>query len=269
MKKITVNQFFKHTGIPRSKVYYQIKKGHIEINEGKIDFENTLQLFNSKVIDNDSGNQELDFRQLINILTLQNLSLQRQLDLAYEREKNHLAELTCYRQHFLQKAIQNPPKVEGNTQIELENNVVDTNENCQNQMQSKIENQTHLKSCQSTKQEVESINEAGNSPLPTESIHNEISLPKSKSWDTEPKNESTEKNDDAFIGTPFTTQDDTKPLLNNNRHKKPKASIAKTKSTKLSYPSPIPKKQKVGLPTDQLIKDQDNLDKKDPNDYEY
>lgn len=269
MKKVTVIELSEQTGLTRSQIYYLNKKHNFINLDGKINLEDVLRIITTSKINQTKLTDDKNFRHILNMLHLQNIALQKQLDLAHEREKNYLAELASYRQNLAQKTTLHPPTLEGDKQALLENNGVDKDENAQKSMQSKSEYQARLDSSQSINKQTKSVNEVESNPISTESTYNEISLPKSKSWDTEPKNESTEKNDDAFIGTPFTTQDDTKPLLNNNRHKKPRASIAKTKSTKLSYPSPIPKKQKVGLPTDQLIKDQDNLDKKDPNDYEY
>jgi hypothetical protein len=209
---------------------------------------------------------EINFKQILNLLISQNILLQTQLNFAHEREKEYLAELTIYRQHYAQKTVQNPPKFKGNTQIELENNVVDTNENYQNQMQSKIENQAHLKSCQSNNEEIKSVNEAGLSPLPTKSIYNEMTLPKSKSWDTGSKCESTEQNAGALIGIPIPSQDETKTLLNINRQKKPIAPVIKrTTKNVLIISTPC---KSDSPPINKSIEDQDNIDKKDHHNYE-
>ena len=266
MEKLTVLQLSKRTGLSRTQIYYLKRHKKINIINGKIDLNEAMPAIVELVDKKSNKDNEINFKQILNLLISQNISLQTQLNFAHEREKDYLAELTIYRQHYAQKTVQNPPKFEGNTQIELENNVVDTNENYQNQMQSKIENQAHLKSCQSTKQEIESMNEAGNSPLPTESIHNEISLSKSKSCDTESKNESTEQNACALVGIPIPPQDDTKLLLNKNRQEKPTASVVKriTKNV-LIIPTPCKSDR---TPINKSIEDQDNIDKKDHHNYE-
>jgi hypothetical protein len=156
---------------------------------------------------------EINFKQILKLLISQNISLQTQLNFAHEREKEYLVELTIYRQHYAQKTVQNPLKSEGYIQVGQGKDISDPDEISQYPIQSKIENQAQLESFQSTKQEIESINEAGNSPIPTESIHNQITLPESKSWDTRPKYESAEQNAGALIGTPIPL-DETKKLQN-------------------------------------------------------
>lgn len=110
MSEVTVNQFSKDTGIPRSKVYYQINQGNLKLNKSKINYEDALRLFISKGANTKSSYHENDTRQLLNTLTLQNLSLLKQLDRAYEREKRYLAELAFY------KSIQ----LKSNTQDKIE-----------------------------------------------------------------------------------------------------------------------------------------------------
>lgn len=266
MEKLTVLQLSKRTGLSRTQIYHLQTKNKLKIINGKIDFEEAMPAIIELLDKKSNKDSEINFKQILNLLISQNISLQTQLNLAHEREKNYLAELTIYRQHYAQKTVQNPPKFKGNTQIELENNVVDTNENYQNQMQSKIENQAHLKSCQSNNEEIKSVNEAGLSPLPTKSIFNEMTLPKSKSWDTGSKCESTEQNAGALIGIPIPSQDETKTLLNKNRQKKPTAPVIKriTKNV-LIISTPC---KSDSPPINKSIEDQDNIDKKDHHNYE-
>lgn len=269
MKKVTVIELSEQTGLTRSQIYYLNRKHKLINLEGKINLEDALRIITTLKIKKIKLNDDKNFRHILNTLHLQNIALQKQLDLAHEREKNYLAELASYRQNLAPKTTLHSPTFEGDKQTLLENNGVDTDENSQKSMQSESEYQACLDSYQSINKQTKSVSEVESNPISTESIYNEMTLPKSKSWDISPKIEGTEKSDDAVNGTHFPTCDDTKPLLNKNRHKKPTAPIANTKSTKLIYPSPIPKKQKVGLPTDQLIKNQDNLYKKDPHDYEH
>lgn len=269
MKKVTVIELSEQTGLTRSQIYY-LNRTHKLINlEGKINLEDALRIITTLNIKKIKPTDDKKFRHILNILHLQNIALQKQLDLAHEREKNYLAELASYRQNLAPKTTLHPPTFEGDKQALLENNGVDTDENSQKSMQSESEYQICLDSHQSINKQTKSVSEVESNPISTESIYNEMTLPESKNWDTRPKNESTEKSDGAVNGTLFPTCDDTKLLLNKNRQEKPTAQLAKTNSAKLIYPNPIQTKQKVGLPTDQLITDQDNLYKKDPHDYEY
>ncbi|MGR2919468.1 hypothetical protein [Acinetobacter sp. 1125_18A] len=269
MEKLTVLQLSKRTGLSRTQIYHLQTKNKLKIINGKIDFEEAMPAIIELLDKKSNKDSEINFKQILNLLISQNISLQTQLNLAHEREKNYLAELASYRQHLLSKTNLNTHKNESEIQAKQKNNLTDRNKDAQKLMQFENENQVHLESCQNINKETKSVNEVESIPISTESIHNEITLPESKSWDTRSKNESTEQNADALIGTPIPTKDETKPLLNKNRQEKPTAQLAKTKSAKLIYPNPNQTKQKVGLPTDQLITDQDNLDKKDPHDYEY
>ncbi|MBE2173865.1 hypothetical protein IIQ44_18375 [Acinetobacter oleivorans] len=248
MKELTVNQFSKQTGIPRSKIYYQIKINKLKINNGKINFENAHQLFISKALEKNNDTHEINIKQILNILTLQNLNLQRQLDLAYEREKFYLAELAIYRQNLPPNTTLYSPIVESNIQADLENNGVDTDENSQKQMQSESENQAPLESCQSINKETKSVNKTESDPYSTESNYNEM----------------TEQNDNALLDKTLPNQDDIEPSLNLNRPKKNKAPLAK-----ISIPAkpirymPPPNRTKSASPTTQSMTDQDDINKED------
>ncbi|MBJ9947600.1 hypothetical protein I5729_00520 [Acinetobacter bereziniae] len=266
MEKLTVLQLSKRTGLSRTQIYHLQTKNKLKIINGKIDFEEAMPAIIELLDKKSNKDSEINFKQILNLLISQNISLQTQLNFAHEREKEYLAELTIYRQHYAQKTVQNPPKFKGNTQIELENNVVDTNENYQNQMQSKIENQAHLKSYQSINKQTKSVNEVESKPTSTESIYNEMNLPESKSLDTRPKNESTEQNAGALIRRTIPTQDDTKLLLNIKRQRKPKAQLVKLRTKNVSI---IPTSHKSDSTLiNKSIADQDSLDKKDHHDYE-
>jgi len=269
MKELTVNQFSKQTGIPRSKIYYQIKINKLKINNGKINFENAHQLFTSKALEKNNDTHEINIKQILNILTLQNLNLQRQLDLAYEREKFYLAELAIYRQNLPPNTTLYSPIVESNIQADLENNGVDTDENSQKQMQSKNENKAPLEAYQSINKETKSANATTPHSLPTESIYNEMTLPESESGDTgliKPQKEMIEQNDDALIGTSLPDQDDREPLLKLNRHKK--SSVIVFKGTPAKCINLVAKTNRRKPRTSQPITNQDDLNNKDHHDPE-
>ncbi|WP_332606081.1 hypothetical protein [Acinetobacter sp. ESBL14] len=197
MKELTVIQFSKQTGIARSKIYYQIKMNKLKLNKGKINYEDALQLFNSKELEKHNTVHDIDIKHIFNILTLQNLNLQRQLDLAYEREKNYLAELTTYRQHLLLKSTLNTPENESDIQAKPENSLTDRDEGPQKHMQFEWDNQVTLDSCQSITRETNPINE---------------------------------QNQDALIGTHLPNQDEREQLLDLKRNKKSTAQVATRKS---------------------------------------
>ncbi|WP_336951665.1 hypothetical protein [Acinetobacter sp. AS167] len=266
MEKLTVLQLSKRTGLSRTQIYYLKRHKKINIINGKIDLNKAMPAIVELVDKKSNKDNEVNFKQILNLLISQNISLQTQLNFALEREKEYLAELIIYRQHYAQKTVQNPPKFEGNTQIELENNVVDTNENYQNQMQSKIENQASLESCQSINKETKLASEAGPSPLPTKSLQNEMILSESKSWDTRPKNESTEQNAGALIDTHIPTQNETKLRLNKNTKKTSTAQVVKRTAKNISIiPTPCKSDR---TPINKSIEDQDKIDKKDHHNYE-
>lgn len=265
MKKVTVIELSEQTGFTRSQIYY-LNKTHKLINiEGKINLEDALRIITTLKIKKTKITNEENFRQILNMLNLQNITLQKQLDLAHEREKYYLAELANYRQNLDSKTSPLPPNVEGNTQTLLENNVVDTVENSRKPMQLGSEYHVRLDSYQTNNEEIKSVNEAGLPQLPTKSIYNEMILPETKSWDNDSKNRSTEKNDDAVIGTPFPIQDKTKSLLNKIRQKKPTAQVVKRTNKNISI---IPTSCKSDrTPINKSIEDQDKIDKKDRHNY--
>lgn len=268
MKELTVNQFSKQTGIARSKIYYQIKINKLKLNNGKISYEDALQLFNSKELEKHNTIHDIDIKHILNTLNLQNLNLQRQLDLAYEREKFYLAELANYRQYFLSPSLDTPTnKID--IQAKPENNFTDRYEDSQSQMESKRDNQAPLKSCKSINKEMSSVNEVESHSTSTESIYNAMTSPESESGDTKLtrlEKEMTEQNDDALIGIHIPSQDKTKTMLNKNRQKKPTAPVVKGTTKNVLIRSTPCKSDRT--PTNKSIEDQDNIDKKDHHNYE-
>ncbi|WP_171500012.1 hypothetical protein [Acinetobacter bereziniae] len=237
MKKLTVNQFSKQTGIARSKIYYQIKINKIKINKGKINYEDALQLFNSKELEKHNTINNIDIRHILNTLNMQNLNLQRQLDLAYEREKFYLAELAHYRQLLLSKTILNTPTNKIDIQAKLENNLTDRNEDSQKLMRSESENQVHIESFQNINKETSSVNEV-------ESQTKEM----------------VEQNPDALIGTRLPNQDEREHLLNLKRQIKSTAQVVKVTAKKVSIP--LTARNPNRTPINETIADQDGLNKK-------
>jgi hypothetical protein len=264
MKELTVNQFSKQTGIARSKIYYQIKINKLKLNNGKINYEDALQLFNSKELEKHNTIHDIDIKHILNTLNLQNLNLQRQLDLAYEREKFYLAELANYRQHLLSKTTLNTPTNKIDIQVKPENNLTDRNEYSQSQMESKRDNQAPLKSCQTINKETSSLNEVENHSISTESIYNPMTSPESESGDTgwiKQKKEMVEQNYDALIGTRLPNQDERELLLNLKRQRKSTAQVAKVTAKKVSIPPTARNPNRK--PTNETIADQDDLKKED------
>jgi len=164
MKKVTVIELSEQTGLTRSQIYY-LNKTHKLLNiEGKLNLEDALRIITTLKIKKTKITNEENFRQILNMLHLQNITLQKQLDLANEREKNYLTELASYRQNLAPKTTPYPPTVEGDTQALLENNIVDTDENSHKPIQSKSENQASLESCQSINKETKLASETGHFP---------------------------------------------------------------------------------------------------------
>lgn len=214
MKEVTVIELSEQTGLTRSKIYYLIRKGNITISNGKINFKDAIQVINTLAIKKTKATNDESFRHILNILHLQNLALQKQLDLAHEREKAFLSELTNYRQSLLQKTAPKPPKDEDNPKTWLEDNVANTNENSRELMQSESpKNHTTLESCQNINRETEtkSTNETYPQSPRTEFIQNETTLHESESETTGQKKEITQQNIDALIDTPSSTHKPSKP----------------------------------------------------------
>ncbi|WP_461313860.1 hypothetical protein [Acinetobacter sp. GN11] len=100
MEKLTVLQLSKRTGLSRTQIYHLQTKNKIKIINGKIDFEAALPAIIELLDKKSNKDSEVDFKQILNLLISQNISLQTQLNLAHEREKAYLTELVSYRQNL-------------------------------------------------------------------------------------------------------------------------------------------------------------------------
>lgn len=269
MKKLTVLQLSKQTGLSRTQIYYLERQNKINIINGKIDFEAALPAIIELLDKKSNKDSEVNFRQILNLLISQNISLQTQLNLAHEREKAYLTELSSYRQNLAQETVLQSSTDESNTQVELENDGVDTDENTLNKMEAESETQAPVESCQNINKETNSGNEPESHPTSTESICNEMPLSESKSGDTgvtKPQKEMTEQNADVLIGTSLPNQDDIKPLLELNRHKKSSAIVLKGAPAKCINLVANTNRRKSR--TNQPITDHDDLNKEDHHDPE-
>lgn len=264
MKLVTVIELSKQTGLTRSQIYY-LNKEHNLINlQGKINLEDALKIITTLKIKKTKITNEENFRQILNMLHLQNIALQKQLDLANEREKNYLAELASYRQLLLSKITQNSSTHESDGQTKLENDGVDTDENALNKMESESETQAPIESHQNIHKETKSGNEAESHPTPTESIYNEMPLSESKIGNTgvtKPQKEMTEQNPDALISTHLPNQDEREQLLNLKRQIKSSAQVAKVTAKKVSIP--LTSRNPNRKPTNETNAEQDDLKKED------
>ncbi|MGB9038490.1 MAG: hypothetical protein WCC23_08265 [Acinetobacter calcoaceticus] len=269
MKLVTVIELSKQTGLTRSQIYYLNKEHNLINSKGKINLEDALNIITALKIKKTKITNDENFRHILNMLHLQIITLQKQLDLANEREKTYLTELASYRQHLLSKITNNESTHESDAQIEIKSNGVDTDENALNKMEAESETQAPTESCQSINKETKSGNEAESHPTSTESIRNEMTLPESESGDTgltRSEKEMTEQNEDAPIGTSLPNQDDIKPLLQLNRHKK--SSVIVTKGTPAKCINLVENTNKRKPRNSQPVTDQEDLNKEDHHDPE-
>ncbi|EJB8497147.1 hypothetical protein [Acinetobacter baumannii] len=269
MEKLTVLQLSKRTGLSRTQIYYLQTKNKLKIINGKIDFNEAMpaiiELLDKKL----NKDSEVNFKQILNLLISQNISLQTQLNLAHEREKAYLTELASYRQNLAQETAPQPPIDESGIQAELENDGVDTDENALNKMEAESETQAPTESCQSINKEMKSGNEAKSHPISTESISNEMALFESESGDaglTRQEKERTEQNDDALIGTSSPNQEDIKPPLQLNRHKR--SSVIVLKGVPAKCINLVANTNRRKSRTGQPMTDQEDLNKEDHHDPE-
>ncbi|WP_180008251.1 hypothetical protein [Acinetobacter sp. YH16057] len=220
MKKLTVIELCKLTGLTRSQIYYLNKKHNlINLNE-KINYEYALPIITTLTIKKAKKANEKNFRQILNMLILQNHALQKQLNLARELEKNYLSELMNYQQSLAQKNTSTPSIDEGNAQLVLKNNI---DEKSQNPIQPKSDMYAPKESCYSNDIESESASENGIRPLSIASVHNGpilSDLDKIKSEPSKQKNEVIEKKENAFLSTPPSSQNDGKNPQSPNKRKK-------------------------------------------------
>ncbi|WP_335954511.1 hypothetical protein [Acinetobacter guillouiae] len=262
MKLVTVIELSEQTGLTRSQIYYLNKKHNFINLDGKINLEDGLRIITASKIKKLKITDDKNFRHILNILHLQNIALQKQLDLTYEREKNYLAELASYRQHLLSKSNLNTHKNESEIQAKQKNNLTDRNKDAQKLMQFENENQVHLESCQNINRETSSVNEVESHSNYTESIYNAMTSPESESGDTgciKQTKEMVEQNPNALIGTRLPNQDEREQLLNLKRQIKSTAQVAKVTAKKVSIP--LTARNPNRKPTNETIADQDDLKK--------
>ncbi|MDR6798347.1 hypothetical protein [Acinetobacter calcoaceticus] len=269
MKLVTVIELSKQTGLTRSQIYYLNKEHNLLNSDGKINLEDALNIITALKIKKAKITNEENFRQILNMLHLQNIALQKQLDLANEREKNYIAELANYRQHLLLKITKNSSIHESDAQTELENSGFDTDRNYRKPMQFESENQASRESCQSINKETKSTNEIESHPISTESIRNEMTLPASESGETgliRSEKEISERNHDALIGTPLPNQNDKNqnPILKRRTHSTAQVVKGTSKSVSISLTARNPNSK----PANEKIAGQDDLNKKDHHDSE-
>ncbi|MCY6412043.1 hypothetical protein QTA56_07840 [Acinetobacter sp. VNH17] len=208
MKEVTVIELSELTGLSRSKIYYLNKIGKLMILNGKINYEDALQIITSLAIKKTKITNQENFRHILNMLHLQNITLQKQLDLAYEREKTYLSELASYRQSLLLKPALPPFLDKTDSQEGLGNDLDNIDKNSLNLMQLENENHPPTESCQGINEETQSTNEAGPNVLPTPPFQNEMTLcetERGKTASTEQKKEAIEQKDNAR-GTQSPTQ---------------------------------------------------------------
>lgn len=271
MEKLTVLQLSKRTGLSRTQIYYLERQNKINIINGKIDLEEAMPAINELLDKKLNKDSEINFKQILNLLISQNISLQTQLNLAHEREKAYLTELASFRQNLIPKNTLQPPTDEDNTQTGLENGGVDTGENSINKMEPRSETQTPLELYQNINKETKLVNETENHPTSTESIYNKIKPLEPENEDTKltrQEKEMTGQNNDALIGISVSLQDDRKSLVNLKRHRDSKARVvptSKSGSTKFIHLNAKPNKRKSSI--DQSITNQNGLDKDDYHEF--
>jgi len=248
MKEVTVIELSEHTGLSRSKIYYLIKKGKIIISNGKINFEDAIRVITELTLKKKESTNEENFRHIFNMLYLQNITLQKQLDLAYEREKVYLAELTNYRQSSLQKTTFNIAKYEDNTLVVLDKNLAGADKSSLKHMQSEAQtNHAITNSCQSINKEEKSTTKTDSHNSITEPV--QITITESENDNTEPKKGMTEQSDNR-LPPPSLTPENTFSSHQQNSRKTPYNSVVKLRRRPpVQYPRPIKSNTQEVKPT--------------------
>ena len=271
MKELTVIELSEQTGLTRSQIYYLNKKHNLINSNEKINYEYALPIITALTIKKVKKANEKNFSQILNMLILQNSALQKQLNLACEREKTYLSELTSCQQSRAQKTTLIPSIDQGNAQSALENGLNNIDENSRNLIQSENEVCVPNESCNGDNTEKESANETGIQPLPKTSIQNESILSESNTSDGEPsrqKNEVIEKKEITQLDTPTLTQNNTQPSLAPKIRKK-EANILPRRILKnilVSKHKSHTNKQSERPPENESMTDQDKAYKKDLRD---
>ena len=272
MKELTVIELSEETGLTRSQIYHLNKKHNfINLNK-KINYEDALPIITALTIKKAKKANEKNFRQILNMLILQNSALQKQLNLACEREKNYLSELTSYQQSLAQKTTTIPSIDQGNAQSALENDLNNIDENSRKLIPSENGVCVPNESCNGSNTESESTSENGIQPLPIASIQNEPILFESDKSDGEPirqKNEVIEKKENTFLSSPPSSQNNSKQLQSPNKRKIEAAilPIRIPKNISVTKRKPNANNQSEREPENESIADQDKVNKKDHHDY--
>lgn len=129
MKELTVIELSEQTGLTRSQIYHLNKKHNfINLNK-KINYEYALPIITALTIKKAKKANEKNFRPILNMLILQNSALQKQLNLACEREKTYLSELMSCQQSLAQNTTTIPSIDQGNAQSALENDLNNIDKN--------------------------------------------------------------------------------------------------------------------------------------------
>ena len=272
MKELTVIELSEQSGLTRSQIYHLNKKHNLINLNKKINYKYAFPIIAALTIKKAKKANEKNFRQILNMLILQNTALQKQLNLANEREKTHLSELTSYQQNLTQKPSLTPPIDQGNAQSALENDLNNIGENSQNPMQSESEMSAPNESRNGGNTETESANETDTQPRPTASFNNEMILSESDTSDGEPsrqKNEVIEKKENAFLSSPPSSQNDGIQLQSPNKRKKVATlkPVQIPKNISVTKRKPNANNQSEREPENESIADQDKVNKKDHHDY--
>ena len=271
MKELTVIELSEETGLTRSQIYHLNKKHNfINLNK-KINYEDALPIITALTIKKAKKANEKNFRQILNMLILQNSALQKQLNLACERDKTHLSELTSCQQSLAQKTTTIPSIDQGNAQSALENDLNNIDEYSQNLIQSENEVCVPNESCNGSNTESESTSENGIQPLPIASIQNEPILFESDKSDGEPirqKNEVIEKKEITQLIPPTPSPNSTQPSLVPKIRKKEAnvLSIQTVKNILANKDKSHTNKQSKQAPENEAVADQSKVNKNDHRD---
>ena len=205
------------------------------------------------------------------MLILQNSALQKQLNLACERDKTHLSELTSCQQSLAQKTTTIPSIDQGNAQSALENDLNNIEENSRKLIQSENGVCVPNESCNGDNTEKESANETGIQPLPKTPIRNESIFSESNTSDGEPsrqKNEVIEKKKITQLNTLTPSPNSTQPSLVPKIRKK-EANILPTripKNISVTKRKLNTNKKSERESENESMADQDKVNKKDHRD---
>ena len=268
MKELTVIELSEQTGLTRSQIYNLNKKHNLINLNNKINYEYAFPIIAALTIKKAKRANEKNFRQILNMLILQNTALQKQLNLANEREKTHLSELTSHQQNLTQKPSLTPSIGQGNALSAFKN---DIDEKSQNPIQSENEIYAPNESRYGDNTETESANEIDTQPRPTASFNNEMTLSESDTSDAEPsrqKNEIIEKKENAFLSSPPSSQNDGIQLQSPNKRKK----VATLKPVQIPKNISVTKrklntnKKSERESENESMADQDKVNKKDHRD---